>query len=447
MSCDGLSDAELLVQEGIEAAWDGEHARARDLLSLAVSLDRAHARGWLWLSSAVEGLAGKELCLERVLALQPDNDVARRELQRVQSQARLQAQALPAGGPAAPSGSAARATEELAPAGAGCPGCAPEAAGVGGRVPAAARRGDTQPAAHRPSRREPAARAQPGVRSEFALIALLGLVLLALITLGADGLPGPLSLLRVPLGLAFVLFVPGYALQAALFPRQADLDGPERLALSCGLSVALVPLLALILDRLPWGVRLWPIVAAEALVIAACSAVALLRRQRLAAQGGPAPAKSEARGRWPGHDRAARIVYAVLAAALLLAAVSGAAIVLVPRPAALFTEFYLLGPAGLAEGYSRQATPGEPLAVTAGIANREGQAAEYRIEVQVASETAGSVGPVTLQDGAVWEAPVAYALPRAGHDQQVEFLLYRDGAPEPYRCLRLWIDVTGGGRP
>ena len=204
------------------------------------------------------------------------------------------------------------------------------------------------------------------IRNEFVLTALLGLALLALIVLGAEGRPAPpaLALLRLLLGLAYVLFVPGYALQAALFPRAGDLDGPERLALSFGLSVAVVPLLALVLDRLPWGIRLWPIVAGEGLIIALWAAVAVFRRRRLAEDERPVLVLHvDARGWWAGQDRTGRVLYGVLAGALLLASVSAAAIILSPRPGELFTEFYVLGPEGLAEAYPRQARPGEPLAV------------------------------------------------------------------------------------
>ena len=53
---------------------------------------------------------------------------------------------------------------------------------------------------------------------------------------------------RIILVLLLVLFLPGYSLIAALFPRKNDLDGIERIALSFGLSIAVVPLLGLALN-------------------------------------------------------------------------------------------------------------------------------------------------------------------------------------------------------
>ncbi len=67
---------------------------------------------------------------------------------------------------------------------------------------------------------------------------------------------------RVILGLPFILFIPGYILIFALFPaRKTDrsIDIIERIALSFGLSIAVVPLIGLGLNYTPWGIRLEPI--------------------------------------------------------------------------------------------------------------------------------------------------------------------------------------------
>jgi uncharacterized membrane protein len=68
-----------------------------------------------------------------------------------------------------------------------------------------------------------------------------------------------ISPVRIILGLPLMLFLPGYALIATLFPRKGDLDGIERIALSFGLSIAITPLLGLGLNYTPFGIRLTPI--------------------------------------------------------------------------------------------------------------------------------------------------------------------------------------------
>jgi uncharacterized membrane protein len=289
------------------------------------------------------------------------------------------------------------------------------------------------------------------VRNEFIIILILGLVLLGLIALDVQGVPGPLAMLRLLLGLAYVLFMPGYALQAALFPADDELDGPERLALSFGLSIAVVPPIALILDQLPWGLRLWPIVIAEALVITLFSAIALYRRSRLPVeQRTVLSVDVDPGGWWAAQDRTNRVLYTVLFSALLMAAVSAAAIVLLPKPGEAFTEFYILGPEGLAENYPREAVAGQPLSVTLGITNREGDAQRYRVDVHNGTHHIGALDTIQLDHEETYEAPITFAPVKLGDDVQIRFLLYREGdagdqnaaEEEPYRSLRLWIRVT-----
>jgi uncharacterized membrane protein len=86
---------------------------------------------------------------------------------------------------------------------------------------------------------------------------------------------------RVAFGLLFALFFPGYALISALFPRQGRLGGIERIALSFGLSIAIVPLIGFILNFTPWGIELYPIVISITIFILATSVVGWYRQRKL----------------------------------------------------------------------------------------------------------------------------------------------------------------------
>jgi uncharacterized membrane protein len=58
-----------------------------------------------------------------------------------------------------------------------------------------------------------------------------------------------LSIIQAIIGLPLVLFIPGYALSYAFFPKKKDLDLMERIALSFGLSFALIPLAVFFLNK------------------------------------------------------------------------------------------------------------------------------------------------------------------------------------------------------
>src|SRR5512137_1185283 len=113
---------------------------------------------------------------------------------------------------------------------------------------------------------------------------LLAAILMALATLVFTLTPLSDLPVRIPLGLLMVLFVPGYTLIAALFPKIGDLDGIERTALSFGLSIAVVPLIGLGLNYTPWGIRLIPVVVSLAIFTVAMAAAAYWRRMNLQAE-------------------------------------------------------------------------------------------------------------------------------------------------------------------
>ena len=58
-----------------------------------------------------------------------------------------------------------------------------------------------------------------------------------------------LSVIQAIIGLPLVLFIPGYALSYAFFPKKKDLDLMERIVLSFGLSFALIPLVVFFMNK------------------------------------------------------------------------------------------------------------------------------------------------------------------------------------------------------
>jgi uncharacterized membrane protein len=153
----------------------------------------------------------------------------------------------------------------------------------------------------------------------------------------------------------------------------------------------------------------------------------------------------DVKGWWAAQDRTNRVLYAILAGALLVAFASAVALVLLSKPGERFTEFYLLGPEGLAENYPCQATVGQPLTVTVGIANQEGVPSDYQVYVISDELVIGESGPVHLEPGAADERPLSFTPLAAADDVEVLFYLYRDGVEGHYRSLRLWLEVTGTG--
>jgi putative Mn2+ efflux pump MntP len=97
----------------------------------------------------------------------------------------------------------------------------------------------------------------------------------------------PLSYFRIVLGTIFILWLPGYAFIRALFPQHEptktnakNLDTIERIALSLGMSLALVPIVGLLLNYTPWGIRLTPIVLSLLSLTLIFATVAVVREHK-----------------------------------------------------------------------------------------------------------------------------------------------------------------------
>jgi len=257
-----------------------------------------------------------------------------------------------------------------------------------------------------------------------------------------------------------VLFVPGYVLVAALFPSGKEIDWIERVALSLGLSIAVVPLLGLLLNFTPFGIRFAPVVGTIALFTAGVGMAAWWRRMRL-----PTPERLSATVAlsvpgWEGYGLLDKVLTVALAASIVVAVATLAYVIATPRPGERFTEFYILGPGGNASGYPTNLTVSQTGSVILGIANHEGGAANYTVRVDlvgvnvVFNTTAGYNQTVevnrttwtwmnrTVADGQNWTSPYSFSINATGL-WKVQFLLYKDASfGTEYRELHLFVRVA-----
>ncbi len=161
----------------------------------------------------------------------------------------------------------------------------------------------------------------------YTVLAASTLLVLIIVVNEISGLE--IQALRVLLGLPFILFIPGYVLISALYPEKKryfnkvgspiskeeweklveekdegdevskdddlpdgkGLDGLERLALSLGLSIAITPLIGLVLNyTYDWdpdhlGIRLLPVLFSVYAFILITGIAAVVRRNKRASRG------------------------------------------------------------------------------------------------------------------------------------------------------------------
>ncbi len=87
----------------------------------------------------------------------------------------------------------------------------------------------------------------------------------------------PWSIIRLAIGSAFVLFIPGYTLLQLLFPRKES-SYIEKIAVSIGLSLAIIPFIGLLLNYSPWGIRLDPIIVSIGITSVALAFASIYRK-------------------------------------------------------------------------------------------------------------------------------------------------------------------------
>jgi uncharacterized membrane protein len=330
----------------------------------------------------------------------------------------------------------------------------------------------------------------------YDLYAVLGastlLVLIILIFPGLD-------VARIILGLPFILFFPGYVLICALYPGRkrffdsdgnevdppADdegdtdeeggygnvkgseikgkgLDGLERIALSLGLSIAITPLIGLILNyTYDWapdtlGIRLVPILVSQYAFILIVGIVALVKRGKVPPEDRFAISLDLS---FPeDHTRTDKALTIGIVIMMVLSVGMLVYIIVVPRQGESFTEFYILGPNHKAEGYPRNLYIEESQFILIGIGNHEHRTMNYTLVMTIdggaRNNTVDTFDDVTIsrsrqpsmeisvEDDSTLELQCNFSILEEG-SYKLRFLLFHNG--KEYRDLHMWVKVFQAG--
>ncbi len=288
---------------------------------------------------------------------------------------------------------------------------------------------------------------------------LLALILIALVYLAPD------NAVRQVLGLIFVLFLPGYAASAALFPENDQIDGIERVALSFGLSIAIVPLIGLALNFTPWGIRLDPILATVSAFIIGVSLVGWYRRMRL-----PSDERFAIVVNFEMDFRGMPLVDKILTIGIVVMLIASVVVltwaIATPRVGERFTQLAILGPGGMATDYPRNLTAGQDATVLLSIKSFEHRAQNYTLMIVLTNSTdnsttasqysidwaqthsldphQGIVQNLSLQHLQYYNQTFEFDVTAPG-TWKLQFLLYTEGQPltqEAYREVHLWLNIA-----
>jgi uncharacterized membrane protein len=217
---------------------------------------------------------------------------------------------------------------------------------------------------------------------DIILCIIWGTVLLPTALLNIEGT------VRVILGLPFILFIPGYILIFALFPtKKTDkgIDTIERIALSFGLSLAIVTFIGLVLNYTPWGIRLESILLLLFIFIIGIGFIAIYRWMKTNPNERftisleislPNPEKK--------LDKALTIILVI---SIIISVTSLVYAIITPKTREKFTELYILGSEGMAKNYPKNLIIGEETSVILGILNHEYRKINYTIEVWLINQT------------------------------------------------------------
>lgn len=253
------------------------------------------------------------------------------------------------------------------------------------------------------------------------------------------------SLIRIVVGIPFVIFIPGYSLVSAIFIKKDDISWIERIALSFGLSIIIVIMWGLIIEYSHWGLKFQPMfLSLSASIIFLCITSYIVRRRvPMEERFEISLKKLKKEILITPKKRMEKALY------ILLFLLVGTSLFLLANSYSSFitesklTEFYILDSTGSVGNFTRQLMVNEPFEMLVGVTNHEANFTVYELKIKINDNFVGREY-INLENGKKWEEKVKIVPKITGSNQKVEFLLFKDKERvSPYRSLYIIVDVVG----
>jgi uncharacterized membrane protein len=274
---------------------------------------------------------------------------------------------------------------------------------------------------------------------------LIIIIMLAVLLIGIT-LTVQTGILQIFLGVTFVVFFPGYVIVSAIFPKAEIIDNIERIALSFGLSIAVIPLIGLILNYTPWGIRLHTMLTSLFVLIISVSIIAWYRRSQLSVEDRFYILISIELPRGGKLARIDKILTILLIFALIFTFCVFFYVITVPKQGERYTEFYILDENRTIENYPNNMTIGQTGTIIVGVTCHEHEITGYTVEIELINLTGERMNMTlglysfTLMHNQHNETVYEISFDENG-TYKLLFLLYINDIADPYRELYIWINV------
>ena len=264
--------------------------------------------------------------------------------------------------------------------------------------------------------------------------------------------------LRIILGIPLLLLFPGYALVSLLWPEN-NKDGKgigslERIALSIGLSIAIIAILGLLLSY-TFGLTLISIITSNLLVLFLLSIIAYYRRSLL-------PISNRycldlTNQYLPFSSASEKIIAVIIVGAIVIS--SGVVTYMLVNPSSNinYSEFYILDINGTTDNYPINISVNDTATVLIGIVSHENSLVNYTVvsgignnteieyinnwdNITIISNNTNTARNISLNQGSMFEESFTFRFTSPGTYRVVWNLLI-EGQITDYR-LHMWINVN-----